>query len=68
MLTILRKLATLLTSSQQIDQIQRFADENGLNTSQELKAALDNARFNLKWAEKNVPIIKNVIKQIGLSG
>ena len=63
-LFILRKLATLLTNKDQIEKIQTVADQNGLYKNEELKAALRNARFNLQWADKNVPIIKKAVQQM----
>lgn len=60
---MLRKLAPQLTKNEQIDRIQKFANKNELNSKEELKAALENAHFVLKWADKNIPIIMNAIKQ-----
>lgn len=64
---MLRKLAPLLTSSEQIDRIQMFASKKGLDTSNELKTALDNARYNLKWTKENIEVIKDAIKRIQLN-
>lgn len=48
------------TTREQIDKIEKFANENKLN----LKTALETAKLNLKWAEENVPIIKSIISQM----
>lgn len=58
------QLVSVLTNSEQIDRIQRFANKNGLDSNELLEAALENARHNLKWDEENVPIIKNVVQQM----
>ena len=46
------------TTTEQIEKVQKFVNENKLDSNQNLKTALTNAQFNLKWAEQNVPIIK----------
>lgn len=51
------------TTSKQIEKIQKFTEENGLQSNNELKLALKNAKINLKWAENNVPIIKGYLKK-----
>lgn len=61
------QLTSVLTNSQQIDRIQGFVNENGLDSNEQLKVALDNARYNLKWADENVPIIKSVIQAMRLT-
>lgn len=60
--TILSQLVSRATTTQQIDRIQKFADENQLNEDKSLKLALNGAKFNLNWSERNVPIIKDFIK------
>ena len=60
------QLTSVLISNEQIDRIERFANENGLGSNEFLKDALKNARFNLKWSDKNVPIIKKVVQQMHL--
>lgn len=66
MAAILSESASILTKSEQIDRIQRF-NENVLGSNERLKNALESARYNLKWADKNVPIIKNIVQQMNLS-
>lgn len=66
--TTLIQLSSVLTKNAQIDRIQRFITENGLGSNEHLKAALDDAQFNLKWTNENIPIIKDVIKRIQLNG
>lgn len=42
-----------------------FAKESGQEDyDEQLKNVLDDAYFNLKWADKYVPIIKDAIQQI----
>lgn len=59
--TILSQIASLSTTSKEIDRIEKFAKENKLEN---IEAALKNAKLNLEWADKNVPIIKETIKKI----
>lgn len=59
--TILMQMASQSTTSTEIDRIEKFAKENKLEN---IKTALENAKLNLKWADNNVPIIKDTIKQI----
>lgn len=61
------QLSSVLTNSDQIDRIQKFINKNGLDANEFLKNALDDARFNLRWAEKNVPIIKSVVQKMHLN-
>ena len=49
------------TTTEQIEKVQKFVNENKLDSNQNLKTALTNAQFNLKWAEQNVPIIKEYL-------
>lgn len=65
--TALIKLASVLTTSQQIDQIEKFVSKNKLDSDDSLKVALQNARFNLEWTDKNVAIIKKIIKQMNMN-
>lgn len=51
-----------LLKYEQINRVERFANENGLN-SKLLKADFENVRNNVKWADKYIPIIKDVIQQ-----
>lgn len=64
---VLRRVAPLLTNIEQIDRIQKFANENGLNSNEEFRSALENARFNSKWAEEKVPIVMHAIRQMNSS-
>lgn len=61
--TILSQIVTLSTTSEEIDQIQKFAEKHNLSSSGTLKTALKNAKFNLRWSNENIPIIKEIIKQ-----
>lgn len=59
-LSILMQIVSLSTTQEEIDRIERFAKENKMN----IESALTDAKLNLRWADKNVPIIKDTIKQI----
>lgn len=51
-------------NSDEINRIQKFIQENDLESKENVKTALKNAKLNLKWASKNVPVILNEIKNI----
>lgn len=59
---LLMNLASSSTSYDEVSSIEKFAQENGLYEG--LKTSLENARLNLKWASKNVPIILNTIEDV----
>ena len=59
---ILTQITSLLTSREQIDRVQKFAEENEL--VENIKDALKGARSNLAWADENLPVIKNTIQQM----
>lgn len=61
------QLLSVLTNRKQIDRIQKFANENGLDSDEFVAAALKNARFNLEWDHKNLPIIKSVVQKMHLN-
>lgn len=61
---ILSHLAFLSTTYDDINRIQTFARENGLDSMENVINALKNAKVNLKWASKNVPVIMDTIKKI----
>lgn len=66
--TTLIKLLSVLTKSVQINRIQTFVNAIGLGPNEHIIAALKDAQFNLKWTDQNIPIIRDVIKRINLSG
>lgn len=49
------------TTNEQIEKVRKFVQDNDFESNQNLKTALTNADFNLKWAEYNVPIIKSYL-------
>lgn len=57
-------MASLSTTSEEINRIQTFVDENDLDMNGNIKEALKNAKLNLQWANKHIPIIIRVIKQM----
>lgn len=58
---ILSEIVSLSTVPEEIDRIEKFAKNKKLEN---METALKNAKLNLQWSEKNVPIIKDIIKQI----
>lgn len=62
--SILTTIVGRSTTIEQIEKVQTFAKENTLDTNKNLRTALKNAHFNLKWAEHNVPIIKCYLESI----
>lgn len=61
---LLSKLASLLMTNEEINRIQKFVQQNDIDSKEKVKTALENAKLNLKWASKNVPIILSTIKEI----
>lgn len=61
---LLSKLASLLMNNEEINRIQKFVQQNDIDSKEKVKTALENAKLNLKWASKNVPIILSTIKKI----
>lgn len=59
-LSILLQILTSSTTHNEIDRIENFAQENRMN----IKIALKDAKLNLQWADQNIPIIMDVLKQI----
>lgn len=57
---ILTEILLLINTREQINKIENFINDNKLG----LKSELEDAKLNLKWAEKNVPIIKHILKQL----
>lgn len=57
---ILSKILSLSSNRKQIEKIQKFAEKKNLD----VKTALKDAKMNLKWAEKYVPIIKKIITKM----
>lgn len=49
---------------EQIEKVNKFVEDNKseLGTVDTLQTSLKNANYNLKWAEKNVPVIKKYLK------
>lgn len=64
MADILSKVASSSMNSDEINRIQKFIQENDLESKEKVKTALKNAKLNLKWASKNVPVILDEIKNI----
>lgn len=61
---VLSLLASQFTSNEQIEKVNKFVEENksALGPVDTLQTSLQNANYNLKWAEKNIPVIKKYLK------
>lgn len=57
-------MASLSTTSDEIDGIQTFVDENDLDANGYIEEVLNGAKLNLQWANRHIPIIKKIIKQM----
>lgn len=57
-------MAFLSTTSEEIDRIQTFVDENDLDVGGYIKGGLKEAKLNLQWANRHIPNIKKIIKQM----
>lgn len=62
--SVLSSLASQFTSNEQIENVNKFIEENksALGPIDTLQISLRNAKYNLKWAERNVPAIKEYLK------
>lgn len=59
---ILLKLLRVVSTSEEINRIERFMKEHGLDSGSLLRD-LETAKTELRWAEKFVPVIKDAMKQ-----
>lgn len=64
--SIIKKIAT----DEELNRIQKFIDENKLQSFTQVKIAMENTKLNLQWSNKNIPAIKRFIqpKKLGKSG
>lgn len=60
--SILTKLLRVLSTSEEISRIERFMKENGLDSERLLKD-LEEAKSELRWANKYVPVIMDAMEQ-----
>lgn len=60
MASILSQIVSRSTTHEEIERTEKFAQENKIN----IGMVLEDAKLNLQWADKNVPIITDVLKQI----
>lgn len=58
---VLKRILYRSTTRKEIYRIQQFANRQKYNNITE---AFNTAKFHLRWADKNVPIIKDAIKHI----
>lgn len=61
---IISELALLSTTSEAIQRIQTFVNENDLDVNGYIGEALKNAKINLQWANTHIPTIEKIIKQM----
>lgn len=59
---ILTKLLRVVSTSGEINRVERFMHENGLNSSR-LLGDLEAAKAELRWADKYVPVIMEAMQQ-----
>lgn len=52
------------TTNEQFEKAKKFATLNGLESRKDVRVALENAAINLKWADKNIPVIKDAVKSM----
>lgn len=60
---ILSSIIDVVSTQEEIDRLQKFISENGMESNEELIEKIKVAQSNLRWADKYVPIIKSAIKQ-----
>lgn len=61
--SVLSLVARRVTTQEQINRIQKFANERDLMGNINLVTDVVNSKHNLKWAEKNIPIIKEYLHE-----
>lgn len=61
---ILLEMTSRSTTSEEINRIQRFVNENNLDVNGSIKEALNKAKLNVQWANQHIPIIQKIIKQM----
>lgn len=66
--TILSSIIDVVSTQEEIDRLESFIEENGMESNEELTEKMKLAKSNLRWADKYVPIIKNAIKRNGQKG
>lgn len=60
---ILSQILGRATTPEQIKKVKEFVEEKKLDSNKNLKAALEGAELNLKWATKYVPKIDEFVAQ-----
>lgn len=61
---ILSLIVGRATTNEQIQKAKEFAMSNGMESDKNVRMALEGAALNLKWADKNIPVIKDSVKSI----
>lgn len=64
MAKLLSAILERLTINEQIHRIRNFIQENELNSNKMIVSSLVNAEFNIKWAQRNIPVIRNLLATI----
>ncbi|XP_031619288.1 membrane alanyl aminopeptidase-like [Contarinia nasturtii] len=60
---ILTETIKLLTTAEQVDKAEKFAKEHKFDANDNVQKELKNAKFNLEWAEHNIPSIKSFLEK-----
>ena len=61
--TILISIFDYASTQEEIDRVQKFIKQIGLESNKNLIERIQIAESNLQWADQYVPIIKNAIKR-----
>lgn len=64
---ILSETIDMLTTGDQVNNVEKFCKENNLDSDVKVEKALKTAKFNLKWAEQNLPIIKSYLQKMSVT-
>lgn len=65
---ILSSIIDVVSTQEEIDRLQKFIKENGMESDEKLTEEMKVAKSNLRWADEYVPIIKNAIKRNAQKG
>ena len=60
---ILGSIVSDITTKAELDRLQRFIEENGMDSNEELNEKIKNARSSLRWTDKYGFVIKNAIRR-----
>lgn len=63
MIKLLTATIELLTTNEQIEKMEQFCKENKFDANDKVQKSFKSAKFNLKWAEHNIPSIKKYLEK-----